>query len=239
MACLQVIGTIYGRKFFLLFGFNASVGRVIFVPIVLYIFQIVSECYGWQYARQIIWCNFIVNGVLTTTTFAVKLISFAPLTHAGLENSYITLMDTMRVSSVSTWITMFVADYVTSSLIAWSHKKFLGKFMFFRIMSLHILSELILLLSNLLVMPYNGYTIHETWQVIGDGFVARTIMSILLLPVAVFTAWLLQKRIEKVVAFDNSSSFWNIFHWSIRDEETVQFDYEDWSKLSAEKIYGY
>ena len=53
MSVLQVLCTMYGRKFFLFLGFNASPRRLILLPIIFYIFQIVAECYGWQYARQI------------------------------------------------------------------------------------------------------------------------------------------------------------------------------------------
>ena len=61
MSAIQMLCILYGRHFISVFGFNVALGNLVFTPILLYIFQIVAECYGWQYARQIVWCNFFVN----------------------------------------------------------------------------------------------------------------------------------------------------------------------------------
>lgn len=58
MAVLQVLTVIFGSKGFLFFGYDITAGWLILMPINFYLFQIIAECYGWQYARQIIWLNF-------------------------------------------------------------------------------------------------------------------------------------------------------------------------------------
>ncbi len=72
MACLQVLGSLYIRRFITFFGFDISIGSLFILPIILYTFQIVAECYGWQYCRQIVWLNFVVNGIITILTFSFK-----------------------------------------------------------------------------------------------------------------------------------------------------------------------
>jgi uncharacterized PurR-regulated membrane protein YhhQ (DUF165 family) len=57
MAVLQVCATLYGRRYVYFFGFHIGQGLLVLLPMVIYIFQIVAECYGWQYARQVVWCS--------------------------------------------------------------------------------------------------------------------------------------------------------------------------------------
>lgn len=235
MALLQVLSTIYDRKFFLLFGFNGSVGRMVMLPAVLYVFQIVSECYGWQYARQIVWANFTVNVGLTVITFLCKFIPYSSFNHADLQGAYSVLMDTMWVSALTNCLAIFFSDYISSALMAWSKFYWNGRLLLLRVILLHIISEMIILSANFITLPYNGYPISQVWVMTGNGFIARTIVSLILLPVTGFTIWYLQEKIEKVVAFDTGRDSWNIFHWNVDSKNTVQFDAKEWSRLSAEK----
>jgi hypothetical protein len=57
MVVLQMMSIIYGRKFVSVFGMDVFISSLIFVPLILYVFQVVAECYGWQYCRQIVWCS--------------------------------------------------------------------------------------------------------------------------------------------------------------------------------------
>lgn len=235
MASLQILSAIYGRHFFYFFGFNVAVGGVIFVPALFYIFQIVAEVYGWQYARQIFWCDFVVNFFTTVSYYLVTFIPYNDFTKLNLKVSYINLMDTMWLSSLSWWLGVFLAEYVTSVLMSSSKIWYRGRFIALRLIFLHCFSEVLLFLGLSISLPFNGYSMEQILHLFVTAFCARTIMSVILLPVVVVIISLLQKRVEKVVAFDNSRSFWNIFHWSIQDKETIQFDYDEWSKLSAEK----
>lgn len=63
MAVLQMLMIIYGRHLVDLFGTAVALGNLVFTPLLLYTFQIVAECYGWQYGRQIVWLNFTVGTV--------------------------------------------------------------------------------------------------------------------------------------------------------------------------------
>jgi uncharacterized PurR-regulated membrane protein YhhQ (DUF165 family) len=235
MASLQILTTIYGRHFFYFFGFNVAVGGVVFVPALFYIFQIVAEVYGWQYARQIFWCDFVVNFFTTVSYYLVTYIPYNDFTKPMLKVSYINLIDTMWLSSISWWLGVFLAEYVTSVMMSQSKIWYRGRFIAFRLILLHCFSEVLLFLGLSVSLPYNGYSLDQILHLFMTAFCARTIMSIILLPFVVFIISLLQKRVEKVVAFDNSRNFWNIFHWSIQDKSTVQFDYEQWNRLSAER----
>ncbi len=235
MATLQVLCIIYGRKFFLFFGLNVAVGGLLMMPVILFIFQIVSECYGWQYARQIVWANFVVNIIVTSVTFFCRYIPFSSFNHFGLKTAYVVLIDTMWVSAIVNGMFVFLSDYMVSTLMSWTKFHFKGRFMFIRMILLHIFSESILLIGVFISLSYNGYTIPEISSFIISTFIARAIISIALLPIVGFTIWYIQEKVEQVVVFDSGRDSWNVFHWDIDNKNIVQFNIQDWNKLSIDK----
>jgi hypothetical protein len=235
MAVLQVMTVIYGVKWFDFFGFTVSAGWLLLLPIMMYIFQIVSECYGWQYSRQLIWCNFLVNGISTLIVFIFKFIPFAAATHKDISLAYIVLMDNKWVACVTMWIGVFISDFVTSSLMCWSRFQWGGRFVFIRMIVLHLLSEAILLSGGFIVLPFRGYTMQETWHLSYDSLIARTIICIILLPVARYIIWYIQHRVEGVVVFDYKKNF-NPFKFGIDPNDSVQFNANGWDKIEVGKI---
>lgn len=235
MACLQVLAVIYGRLFFNVMGVDASVGNVIILPIVLYCFQIVAECYGWQYARQIIWANFIVNGIITIVTFGIQYIPISSMTHEELKFSYIHLLNTVWVSASITWVVVFFSDYVASVLMCESRFQFNGRFLLLRMIILHCLAEAILVSGGLIILPFNGYSMSDTLHIMLGTFVARTASSIIMLPFARFAIWFIQHKVEKVVVFDLHTGF-NPFKFDINPAESVHFNADGWDKIDSGKI---
>lgn len=232
MAVLQLSSIIYSRCFIdFLFGFKITLGPLMFTPLILYIFQIVSECYGWQYARQIVWCNVCVNLLFTFIICIAKSIQLSTFTHVELRESYIHLMNTMWVTSLGMSIAVFCADYFATVFMSQSKFYSKGRMLLIRLLIVHCGTELILLSGALIQMPYNGYTMEETYRSMWQMFIARAISASCLAPFAIFAIWFIQNRIEKVVSFDSKKS-WNIFKWSIQPQNTVQFDARQWSCLS-------
>jgi uncharacterized PurR-regulated membrane protein YhhQ (DUF165 family) len=235
MAGLQVLATIYGRLFFDVAGIDASVGNVLLLPIVLYCFQIVAECYGWQYARQIIWANFIVNGIITAVTFLITYIPISSMTHEELKFSYVHLLGTVWVSAAITWVVVFFSDYVTSALMCESKFQFNGRFLLLRMIILHCLAEAILVSGGLIILPFNGYSMHDTIHIMLGTFTARTVSSVIMLPFARFAIWVIQHKVEKVIVFDLHARF-NPFKFGINPAESVQFNADGWDRIDRGKI---
>jgi hypothetical protein len=129
MAVLQAFSIIYGRKFVLFFGFNGSYGSVVLLPMVVYIFQIASECYGWQHARQLVFCNLLVNMIAVVVCLVGNYLPFSQFNHTELQSAYITLMDTMWVSALINCVGVFLSDYICSILMCWSRFQLSGAFM--------------------------------------------------------------------------------------------------------------
>jgi uncharacterized PurR-regulated membrane protein YhhQ (DUF165 family) len=224
MAVLQVCATLYGRRFIDLLGFNIGEGLLILLPILLYIFQITSECYGWQYARQLIWCNFVVNLILVGVTFSFRLVPISNFAHANLKYSYTELIDTMWIPAAINWVTVFFANLVTATLMCWSRFHLQSRFAILRILICHCIGEIILLSGILLVLPYYGYSINAALKAISASLATRGIAMIVLLPVAIYVIWYIKHKIDRAIVIDVQPNF-NPFKFGI-----------DNSKISIKQI---
>lgn len=236
MAVLQVMTVIYGSRNFMFLGFNVSAGWLILMPIMLYLFQIVAEVYGWQYARQIVWCNFVVNGLMTSIIFAFRYLpTNAIIVNHDLQNAYLLLMDHRLISAFNMWIFIFIADMLTSALMSWSKFHWNGKFVLIRILLLHVFSEVIIVSSTLITAPAIGYSMEEAWKWSIDSFYARTIIMVALLPVARLVIYWLQNKVEDVIVFDYKTGF-APFKFRINPEDSVQFSATGWQTIDSHKI---
>jgi uncharacterized PurR-regulated membrane protein YhhQ (DUF165 family) len=236
MAVLQVMTVIYDDKNFLFFGLNVSSGWLILMPVMQYLFQIVAEVYGWQYARQIVWCNFIVNVLMTLIIFTFKYIPFSGLNHEDIKTAFIVLMDNDKLLDMPTMILgMLLSDLITSALTSWSKFYWNGRHVVIRVLILHLVSEIIILSGSFIAAPLTGYSLQETWMWTIDSFIARTIVMIILLPIARMVIGWLQNRVEGVVVFDYKTGF-APFKIRINPEDSVQFNADGWQKIDSSQI---
>jgi hypothetical protein len=232
MAVLQVMTVIYDDKNFLFFGLNISVGWLVCLPIMLYLFQIVSEVYGWQYARQILWCNFTVNLLMTLIIVAFKYVPFSALNREDIKTAFILLMDNDKLfDMLPMMFSILLSDFITSALMSWSKFYWNGRHVFIRILILHLASEIIIVLGGFIAYPLSGYPLSEAWVFARDAFIARTIVMIILLPIARMVIWWLQNRVEGVVVFDYRRDF-KVFSFTVNHETVLQFDAKEWNELS-------
>lgn len=235
MASLQMLSIIYGRKFIMFLGLNVAINSVLFVPSILYLFQIVTEVCGWQYGRQIVWCNFIFNSIVTLFLFGIRYVKSSSITHLDIEYSYSHFVNTLWVSAALNWGLIFTVDYISSVLMNYMKNKFKGYFLLYRMLAIHILAELILSVGSFIALPYNGYSINETLHVVFNTVIARAIACTIIAPMAVLIIKFIQSHLEKIIVFDSGDNFWNIFKLAIKDRQTIRFKYEDWNKLTEEQ----
>jgi hypothetical protein len=235
MAVLQVMTVMYDNKMFLFFGFNVSAGWLILMPINLYLFQIVAECYGWQYARQIVWCNFIVNILVFLIVLTFKYIPFSNMNSDSVKLGYIAILDDKIIPAFMMIFAMLCTDLITSALMAWSKFHWNGRHVIIRVLGLHFISEIIILSTSFIACPLTGYTITETWLVTKDSFIARTLVMIALIPVARYVIYWLQNKVEGVVVFDYKKGF-APFKFKINPEDSVQLSASGWQKIDSSKV---
>lgn len=234
MAVLQVSTILYSRYFIDIFNMKVSLGPLLFTPAILYIFQIVSEVYGWQYGRQIVWINLIINLLFTLISLVAREIPISSFTHEGLRVAYINLMGTVWLTSAGVGIVIFVADYLSSVFTAQSKYYFKSAKVFIRLIIVHLITELLLLSGALLQMPYNGYSMQQAYQSMYDMFMVRLVSSSILGIIAMVVIWVLQTYVEKIICLDIKPD-WNLFKISIDGSRTILLDINTWSKASKQK----
>jgi hypothetical protein len=205
MSVLQILTVLFGDQMFSLFGFQVSSGWIFLMPIVIYILQISAEVYGWQYARQMVWINFLVNAILVIVLSAFSLIPVSKFYNNDIGYAYKTLISYEISSSITMLICMFLSDFVTSSLICWSRFQFNGKYLAVRIVILHCVAESIVLLGGISGLVV-GVPINEIVHFSADSFLARSIVMLALLPVAKMVIWFIQHRLEHAIVFDLKST---------------------------------
>lgn len=234
MACIQVLEVVYGRRFVDFFGFTAGEGPLILVPALLYIFQIVVECYGWQYSRQIAWCSFFVSGVATAILFFFQFPHYSSFNHTNLKESYLQLIDTMWVSAATGWLCVFFAEWVSAMFMCQTRFRVRARFMLLRIAFGHCIAEFILISGYVITMPFNGYSWHDTAHIMYHTFMARTISSVMMLPLVRIVVWFIQNKVEEVVVFEYHNQY-RFLKFSIDPSRIVFFDSEEWNRCPNKK----
>lgn len=234
MACIQVLEIVYGRRFVDFFGFTSGEGPLILVPALLYIFQIVVECYGWQYSRQIAWCSFFVSGVATAILFFFQFPHYSGFNHTNLKESYLQLIDTMWVSAATGWLCIFFAEWVSAMFMCQTRFRVRARFMLLRIAFGHCIAEVILISGYIITMPFNGYSWHDTAHIMYHTFMARTISSVMMLPLVRIVVWFLQNKVEEVVVFEYHNQY-RFLKFSIDPSRIVFFDSDEWNRCPNKK----
>lgn len=207
LSCLQVFVVLYGGHFFDIWGISVSTGWFFLLPIVQYMFQIVTEVYGWEYARQLVLANFICNGLATLIYFAFHLITFS-LKYGNHEpfivaaNLYNVGLSIKYMSALSLWIGMFISDYIICLLMSWSKFYMNGRYLLLRIAILHIISEILLQVGGIITDALRGMSMTDNIQLLIDSMVGRTVMMLLLLPVATWVIRFLQYKVEHIIVYD-------------------------------------
>ncbi len=234
MTFVQILTVIFGNKRILLLDtFSVSLGWIWFMPVIFFSFQIVAECYGWQYARQIIWLNFIVNTMLSVIMLVFNHIPPHPeLNKADIENAYSVLLQYQTIPAITMLFSMFIADYISSALMCWSKFHCRGKYLIFRMIVLHCVGELIICSGWILIGPFYGYSYQQCIGDSLDSFYARSIIMIGLLPIAKLAIWWVQNHLENVVVFDLNVRF-APFKFKINPNESVQFIAQEWKTMPS------
>jgi uncharacterized PurR-regulated membrane protein YhhQ (DUF165 family) len=230
MAVLQVFTVVFGSRGFLFFGFDITAGWLILMPINFYLFQIVAECYGWQYARQIVWLNFIVNLNMLVILYFFKYLPIDGNTHITTQNAYSTIFADRWIYAAIMLVSMLLVDYITSALMCWSKFHWKGKLLIFRIAILHCIAEIIINAGGFIIEPFHGYSFSESWKFAFDSFCARSIIMICLLPIVSIVIWWIQNRLEGVIVFDLNVRF-APFKFKINPNDSVQFIVQEWKML--------
>ena len=215
----QLMCFIYARRKVDILGFPVNVSGIIF-PLDIYLIEIIGECYGFQFARQIVWINLTIHAIFIFFVLATNSLPYSSLMHTDLVFSYKHLIAISWVSALGSLIFNFMADMFSARFIANTKVLFEGKYMFARLFISQTCSEIIVTLSYFVSFLTNGYTVMFTVKLIGATIIVKSIMAFIMYPFARIMIYLIKQK-ENFNAYDLNLVY-KIFSFSIH-LDNIQF----------------
>lgn len=219
----QVMCFIYARRQIDIIHMPVNASGIMF-PIDLYLVEIIGECYGYEYSRQSVWINTIIHIFYLVTVVLISLIPYSDFMHQDLKFSYKHLIDISWVVALGSLLGTFLGDLFSARVVPQTKVILNGKYTFLRIFFAQFVSELIVTSSYLLSFLTNNYSFYQTLQLIMHTVLIKSIMALLLWPVAKIAIYQI-KKYEQIEGFD--------FH---QDYKTLAFAIKN-SRLKLKGVY--
>ena len=196
----QILCFIYARSQIDIFGFPINASGIIF-PLDIYLIEIIGECYGFEYSRQAVYLDLLVHILFIPPVFLISKVPYSDFMHNDLAFSYKYLIDISWIVASGSLIGTFLGDLFSAKYVPKLKLVLNGEFTFFRLIGCQIVSEIIVTSSYFISYLSNNYTILQTIHLVLCTLFVKSILAILLFPLAKI-AILLIKRFEKFDVFD-------------------------------------
>ena len=190
--------------------FVTDAGTIIF-PLTFIAGDIITEVYGYQFARRAIWIGFCVNFVVLL--YGQLVIHLPSPAQAPFNRLFSTLLNqNLRICMASS-ISYLCAEPANAYLIAKLKIISNGRWMWFRFLLSTIVGATIDTSLFSIIAFYHVIPVLEIWKMIGTVWLAKIIIEIVSLPVSTMLAYKL-KRIEQIDQYDHHTKF-SIWRWAI------------------------
>ncbi len=196
----QIICFIFARRQVDIFGYPVNVSGIIF-PIDLYLIEIIGECYSYEHSRQAAWLNTLVHILFIIPTFIISKLPYSSFMHDDITFAYQHLIDISWVVAIGSLFGTFFGDMFSARYVPKLKIILKSKFTFVRLILCQIISEMIVTSSYLISFLTNNYTLDQTLSLIIHTIVIKSIIALILYPVAKSIINLV-KQVEKIEGFD-------------------------------------
>lgn len=202
-----VIANWFDARIINLYGLITDAGTLIF-PLTFLLSDLITEVYGYKYARRAIWCGFLFNVIfILYGQLIIRLPSPDFSTNNQLFDTLLNLNGRIVLASA---ISYLISEPTNSYIIAKLKIKMLGRRMGLRfVLSTFIASGLDSVIFGFVAFYQLMNSNHLIELIVGMWFV-KVIIEILGLPLSVWLAKKL-KQIEHVDMYDRHTSF-NLFN---------------------------
>lgn len=195
--------------------FMTDAGTIIF-PVTFIVGDIITEVYGYQYARQAIWIGFFTN--LLVLCYGLLIIHLPSPAQAPFNHLFTILLTQNTRICLASAVSYLCAEPANAYLIAKLKIRFKGKamwarFLFSTVIGASIDTSIFSLLAFLHVIP-----MHEILQMIATVWLAKVVIEIAGLPLSTTLAHKL-KRVEQIDQYDTKTNF-SIWRWKITYQDS-------------------
>lgn len=184
IVAIQLMCFILVKRQISIFGITTTASGILF-PLDIYLFELIGYCYGFEYSRQAIWINTFFHFVFFTVIQICNILPYGTEMKPEYIHAYHTLFHYSIWIIVGSLIGEFCGEYFSSSIVPRFKVIFESQYTKTILFITHIISELITIsISYTITNLPDGYTVLQIAKLVLGTILIKTIVAILLLPIA-------------------------------------------------------
>lgn len=209
---MQLVSDVSAAKIIQVFGMPVSI-TVLYFPITFIFADVLTEVYGYAYARRVLWTVMLCAFLAGMMYQLVVLVPPAP----GFANNdaYVTVFGIVPRVLLGSWVAVFAGeilnDYVIAKMKVWTK----GKHLWSRLVGSTVIGQFVNTAIFYVIALYGILPDTVLMQSVISGWVLKVIVEIAVIPV---TYWVVAKlkAIENTDHFDTDTNF-NPFVLGVKD----------------------
>ncbi len=215
---LIVLSNWFDPRLVKIFGLTTDAGTLIF-PFTFLLSDLITEVYGYKFARRAIWCGFLFNGFFILYS---QIIIHMPSPNYPTQNAIFDSLLKMNIRIIiASAISYLSSETVSSYIIARLKIIMRGKQMAIRFVLSTVLASLLDSIIFTIIAFYGILRLDHLIELALTMWMFKVIIEIVGLPISIgFAHWLKEK--EKIDIYDKRTLF-NIFkldtHYNYKDNQ--------------------
>lgn len=189
-------------KVFDIYGFKITASGVVF-SLCFLISTLITEVYGYRLSVRAIWIMVICQ---TFYVLILNAVSVVQTDSNEILRSYYSLYHEFWRVMLGTWVSVPVSYFVNGFVISKMKIFFAGKYFFVRYVLGSMLTQASLLITAYPISLSGKYAIFDLFNIIGTTWLYKVLISIVLLPLAMFLVEMV-KRVDKTDHYDWGESY--------------------------------
>ncbi len=199
-----------------IFGLNTDAGTLIF-PLTFLLADLITEVYGFKYARRAIWCGFLFNALFIV--YGQIVIHMPSPAYPTNNAMFDTLLSTNARIIIASALSYLISEPLNSITLAKLKIKMKGKYLGVRFVTSTVIASGVDSVIFTVIAFYGSMTnIHLMYLILSMWFI-KVLIEVLGLPLSIRLAKKL-KTIERLDIYDKKTNF-NIFsldtHYTDKD----------------------
>ncbi|MEN3262744.1 VUT family protein [Sodalis endosymbiont of Spalangia cameroni] len=185
-----------------IYGFKITASGIVFSLCFLFS-TILTEVYGYKLGSRAVW---IMVFCQTVYVIILNLAAITQIENNDISRNYYSLYHEFWRVMIGTWVSVPVSYFLNGFVISKMKMLFMGRLFFVRYVTASMITQAALLLTAYPISLSSKYSVNELVNIIITTWSYKVIISVFLLPVAMYLAHKV-KRIEGTDHYDWGASF--------------------------------
>lgn len=191
-------------------GLTTDAGTLIF-PLTFLLSDLITEVYGYKYARRAIWCGFLFNALFIVYS---QIVIHMPSPDFQTNNAAFDKLLTMNIRIIfASAVSYLLSEPLNSFVMAKMKIKMAGRYLWLRFLSSTLIASVVDCTVFSLLAFYGVIPNTNLINLIISMFVVKMVVELACLPFSTYIAVRL-KKIERLDIYDMDTDF-NIFRLNV------------------------